>query len=87
MTIGKSDFEVGMTNYAQKWKTSEIYQRKSAGGMHAEKNHQDCGTPPPRIGCWSDLYPPILSTNNKVTGATTNMLRKYNQNKRPTCQE
>ena len=35
MTIGKSYFEGGMTNYAQKWKTAEIYKPKSAGGFHA----------------------------------------------------
>ena len=32
-TIGKSDFEIEMTNYAQKWKRAEIYKRKSAGGL------------------------------------------------------
>ena len=34
MIIGKSDFEGGITNYAQKWKTAEIYKLKSAGGLH-----------------------------------------------------
>ena len=48
MTIGKSDFEGGMTIYAQKWKTAEIYKRKSAGGLHAEMKHQGCGAPPPQ---------------------------------------
>ena len=48
MTIGKSDFEVGMTTYAKKWKIAEIYKRKSAGVFHAEKKHQDCGAPPPQ---------------------------------------
>ena len=74
MTIGKSDFERGMTTYAQKWKTDEIYKRKSAGRLHAEKKHHDCGSPPTQGKCWSGLDPPILSTNIKVTGATTNML-------------
>ena len=63
-----------MTNYAQKWKISETYKRKSAGGLQ-EKKH-DCGAPPPQGEYWSGLYPPILSTNNKVIGATTNMLRR-----------
>ena len=50
MTIGKSDFEGGMTTYAQKWKTAEIYKLKSAGGLHAENKQQDCGAaPPPRL--------------------------------------
>ena len=47
MNIGKSDFEGGMTTYAQKWKTAEIYKRKSAEGLHAEKKHQYCGALPP----------------------------------------
>ena len=49
MTIGKSYFEGGMTTYAQKWKTAEIYKRKSAGGLHTENKHQDCGAPPPLV--------------------------------------
>ena len=76
MTIGESDFEGGITNYAQKWNRAKIYKRKSAGGLHTENKHQDCGSPPPQGECWSGLNPPILSTNNKVTGATTNMLHK-----------
>ena len=79
MTFEKSDFEGGMTTYAQKWKKAEICKRKSSGGLQAEKKHQDCGTPPPQGECWSCLNPPILSTNNKVTGATNNMLRKENR--------
>ena len=85
MTIGKSDFEIGMNNYAQKWKTAETYKSKSAGGFHVEKKHHDCGAPPPQGEFWSGLNHPILSINNKVTGATTNMLRKENRNKRHTC--
>ena len=53
MTIGKSDFEGGMATYAQKWKTAEIYKRKSAGRLHVEIKHQDCGSPPPQVECWS----------------------------------
>ena len=78
MTIGKSYFERGMTTYAPKWKTAEIYKRKSSGGMYVENKHHDCGAPPLQGECWSGLNPSILSTNNKVTGATTNMLRKEN---------
>ena len=37
MTIGKLDFERGMTNYAQECKTEEIYKRKSAGGVARRK--------------------------------------------------
>ena len=66
-----------MTTYTQKWKTNEIYKRKSAGELHAEKKQQNCGSPPPQGECWSGLNPPILSTNNEVRGATPNMLRKY----------
>ena len=49
--------------------------------MHAEKKQQDCGVPPPPGECCSGLNPPILSTDKKVTVATTNMLRKENQQK------
>ena len=51
MTIGKSDFERGMTTYAKKWKTTEIYKRNSAGGLHSEKKHFDCGATPPQGKC------------------------------------
>ena len=83
MNIGKSDVERGMTTNAQKWKIAEIYKRKSAGGLHAEKKHCYCCSPPPQGKCWSGLNPPILSTNNKVKGATTNMLHKENYKKTP----
>ena len=76
MTIGKHNFEKGMTTYAKKWKRAEIYKRKSAEGLQAKKKKHDCGTPPPQGKYWSGINPPILSTNNKLTGATTNMLRK-----------
>ena len=79
MNIGKSYFEGWMTNYAHKCKTAEICKRKSVGGLHVEKKHHNCGSPPPQGECWSGLNPPILSTNNKVTGETTNMLRKENR--------
>ena len=81
MTIGKSSFKKEMTTYAQKRKIVEIYKRKSAGGLQAENKKHDCGAPPPQGEYWSGLNPPILSTNNKVTGATTNMLRKENRKK------
>ena len=87
MPIGKSDFEKGMATYAQKWKTDEIYKRKSAEGLQAEKKHHYCGAPQPQGKFWSGINPPILSTNNKVTGATTNMLRRENRNKHHTYQE
>ena len=79
MAIGKSGFEVGMTTYEQKWKTAGICKSKSTGGLHAKKKHPDCGSPPPQGDCWSGLNPPILSSDNKVTGATTKMLRKENR--------
>ena len=87
ITIGKSDFEVGMTTYEKKWKTAGICKSKSTGGLHAKKKHPDCGSPPPQGDCWSGLNPPILSSDNKVTGATTKMLRKENRKKRHICQE
>ena len=65
-----------MATYAQKWKTAEIFKRKSERGLHTENKHQDCGAPQPQGECWIGLNPRILSTDNKVTGATTNMLRK-----------
>ena len=76
MTIGKSEFEGEVATCAQKWNTADIYKRKTSGMLHAEDNQQDCGTPPLPGECWSDLNPTMLSTGNKVTGATTNMLRK-----------
>ena len=75
-----------MTTYAQKWKIAETYKRKSAGGLQAKKKKHDYGTTPPQGEYWSGLNPPILSTNNKVSGATTNMLHKENRKKRHTCQ-
>ena len=39
MTIGKSNFEKGMTTYAQKWKRAEIYKRKSTGGLQAKNKN------------------------------------------------
>ena len=84
VTIGKSYFEIGMTTYAQKWKTAEIFKLHSAGGLHAKNKHYYFGFPPPQGKCWSGLNPAVLSTNNKVTVATTNLLHKENRNKRHT---
>ena len=81
MTIGKSYYEGGVATCAQKWKIADICKRKSAGRLHTENNQHDCGAPPPPGECWSGLNPPILSTDIKVTGATTNMLRKENRQK------
>ena len=81
ITIWKLDSEGGMATCVQKWKTYKIFKRKSAGRLHAEKKQQDCGAPSPPGECWSFLNPPILSTDNKVTGATTNILRKENRKK------
>ena len=52
------------------------YTSASQHGVANIKEKHDCGAPPPQGKCWSGLNQPILSTNNKVTGATTNMLRK-----------
>ena len=54
--------------------------------MHTEKKQQDYGAPPHPGEGWSGHNPLILSTDNKVTGATTYMLRKENK-KRYNCQE
>ena len=54
--------------------TSTIKQ----GGCKQKRKKCDYGTTPTQGEYWSGLNPPILSTNNKVTGATTNMLRKEN---------
>ena len=77
--IGKSDFEGGVANCAHKWKTYDICKSKSAGRLPAENKHQDCGAPPPPCECWFGLNPPMSSTDNKVMGATTHMLRKENR--------
>ena len=37
ITIGKSDFEGGIATYVQKWKTSEICNHKSSGGVAHRK--------------------------------------------------
>ena len=87
MDIGKSDFEVRMATCAQKLKTDKICKRKSVGMFHAENKHQDCGSPPAPGECWSGINPPILETDNKVTGATTNMLRKDNPKKNTTVRK
>ena len=87
MTIGNSDFEGGVATCAQKWKTSDICKQNSSGRLHTEKKQQACGAPPPPGECWSGLNPPILSTDNKVTGATTNILRKENRQKNHNRQE
>ena len=51
------------------------------GGCKQKRKKHDCGSPPNQGKYWSGLNPPILSTNNKLTGATTNMLRKENRKK------
>ena len=48
MTIGKSSLKKVMTTYAQKWKRSEIYKRKSAGGLQAEKKKMIVGPHHPK---------------------------------------
>ena len=78
MAIGKSYFEGGVATRAKKCKTADIYKIKPAGTLHLETKYQDCGAPLPPGECWSGLNPPILSTDNKVMGATTNMLRNEN---------
>ena len=45
------------------------------------------GLIPLQYSPWGGVNPPILSTNNNVTGATTNMLRKENRGEKHTCQE
>ena len=72
---------------AQKWKIAEICKTKSAERFHTEKKQQDCGAPVHPGEFWSGINPPVSSTDNKVTGATTNMLRKENRKKRHNCQE
>ena len=48
-------------------------------GVAIKKEKHDYVTTLPQGEYWSGLNPPILSTNNKLKGATTNMLRKENQ--------
>ena len=77
MTTGNTYYEEGgVATCAQQCKTANIRKRNPAGRLHAEKKQQDCGAPPPPGECWSGLDPPILSTDNKLTGTTTNMLQK-----------
>ena len=76
-----------MTNNAKNGRQLKYTSASQQGGLNAKKKHHDCGAPPPQGECWSGLNLPILSTNNKVTVATTNMLHKENQNKRHTYQE
>ena len=80
--IGKTDFEgEGLDTCAQQWKTANIHKRKTSGMFHAENNQKGCGAPPPLGEDWIGLNPPILSKNEKVTGETTNVLRKGNWQK------
>ena len=86
--IGKTDFEgEGVATCAHQWNTANICKHNTAGMLHAENNPQYCGAPPPLGAYWSGLNAPMLSTNKKVTGATTNVLRKKNWQKRHSRQE
>ena len=76
MNTGKSQFEGEVDTCTQKWKTADIYNRKSEGMLHTEKNQKGFGASSPPGECSIGINPPILSTNNKVTDATNNMLRK-----------
>ena len=76
-----------MITCAHQWKTADIRKRNRAGRLHVEKKHQDCGDPPPPGECWGGINPPMLSIYNKVTGATTNMLRNENWGKLHSRQE
>ena len=88
MTIGNTDYEEGgVATCAKQRKIADIHNRKPAGRLHAEKKLQDCGAQPPPGEFWSGLNPTMLSTDNTVTGAITNMLRKENHKKRHSCQE
>ena len=73
--IGKTDFEGGrIATCAHKRKTPNILKCKISGMLHAENNHQDYGATPTLDEDWSGMNPPMLSTNKKLTGATTNVL-------------
>ena len=65
----------------------ELKYTSVSQGLQTKTKKHDCGAPPPQGEYWSGLSPSILSTNNKVTGVTTNMLHKENRKKRHTCQE
>ena len=76
-TIGKTEFEgEGVATCAHQWNTANICKQNTAGMLHAEKNPQDCGALPPLGEDRSGLKTSMLSTNKKVTGATTNVMRK-----------
>ena len=63
-TIGKTDFDKeGVATCSQQWNTSYIHKCNPEGRLHAEKNQQDCGAPPPPGEDWSGLNPSMLSTN------------------------
>ena len=88
MTIGKKDYEEGgVATCEQQWKTADIHTHKKSGRLHVEKKQHDCGAPPPPGECWRIMHSPMLSTYNKVTGTTTNVLRKENWKKLHSCQE
>ena len=78
--LGRNNFRGGGT-YVQEWKTSDMRKCKPAGRLHAENIRQYCGTPLLPGEDWSGMNPPLLSTNKKVKGPTTNVLRKENQQK------
>ena len=86
--MGKgTSFIGGVATCAQKLKTADIPNRNPEGRLHAEKKQQDCGAPPPPGECWSGINTPMLSAGNRVKGATNNMLRKENRQKRHNLQE
>ena len=55
--------------------------------MHADKDMQDCGAPPLLDGDWSGLNPPVLLSDKKVMGATTNVLLRGNRKNHHSRQE
>ena len=78
----KTDFEErGVATCSQQWKTPNIRKRKPAGRFHADNNQKECGPPPLAGKYWSNLNPPVLSTDKKLTSATTNVLLKENWQK------
>ena len=83
-TIGKTDFEEGEGGFPPVHSNGiQPISAKGnpAGRLHTENNQKYRGYPPPLGKDLSDLNPPVLSTNKNVTGATTNVLRKGNQEK------
>ena len=72
---------------ANKWKAAAVVQRTPVWIIHAKSTLQQGGDPHPPGRDWHDLNPPRHATGEPVTGATTNLHRSENKQRRIKFQE